>query len=862
MRATVVVLAALLIAAVAARDFTSEFKAFKSMHKKVYPTKEEETKRFHIFVSNMKRAEKLQASNPLATFGASVYADLSAEEFKSHHNGERHFARAAAKAKPIAWEKASAATSIDWRTKGAVTAVKNQGQCGSCWSFSTTGNIEGQWFLAGHSLVSLSEQLLVSCDTIDDGCNGGLMDNAFDWLVQDHNGTIVTEASYPYVSGGGVAPACNEHGDFGARITGHLDLPKNEAQMASWCAVHGPVAIGVDATSWQTYMGGIMTNCISSQVDHGVLIVGFDDNNSPPYWIIKNSWGASWGESGYIRVEKGTNQCLITDYPCSSIVTPAGPTPPPTPSPPTTPAPPTPPPTPAPPLPRGWIDLFQPPYDQGPSIMMALSCLDASTCYIPGGSNGIGFDVYTFNGQPNGVFTPLNMPDAALMVMAIGMGGSASNPKGAVGGVGIGNGIQYAVNATTFEPSAVAELIVTLQDLRTSKNGMDVLAVDQANTPAVALFSADGGAIFEAKTINIAMPANCTSARYGAMPSTSTWYVTFGSWPNSKSVQGGVSVSERVNLVRDVKGNVRRDVKKMLRSNEGGSWSSSSSASQSTSSSSGSGGYSIYTAAIAKTTDGGNTWTSLISEATDFYFNAIDCISATKCVAVAEGFNENAAARVYFTEDGQNFREVFRLNSTSSTAYSLMSVRYASATEVWAAGSAEGELSSSGLIVVSKDGGKTWTIASENLANIGDITGLSFLENGIGFATAVTIYQDSTILRYDPNGPAPGPPTPAPPSYTFTQMVCSNSACSVGCQNVSLPTGQCLQVNGGGSAIVTCTTSALDEQVFQSSDCTGTSQSASMPLNQCLQDTSGNYLENFCSLSAGAKKGKHYKRVL
>jgi len=110
--------------------------------------------------------------------------------------------------------------------------------------------------------------------------------------------------------------------------------------MATWVYSNGPLSIAVDATSWQTYTGGIMTNCISNQIDHGVLIVGFDDNNNPPYWIVKNSWTNTWGEAGYIRVEKGTDQCLITSYPCSSKVkkagppgpTPPGPTPPPGPS--------------------------------------------------------------------------------------------------------------------------------------------------------------------------------------------------------------------------------------------------------------------------------------------------------------------------------------------------------------------------------------------------------------------------------------------------------------------------------------------------------------------------------------------------
>ena len=189
----------------------------------------------------------------------------------------------------------------------------------SCWAFSSTGGIEGQWFLAGNTLTSVAEQELVSCDKTDSGCNGGLMDNAFAWLQSAKNGQIVTEASYPYTSGGGVSGQCKYSSSMpvGATISGHADLPHDEDQMAAWMMTNGPISIAVDATSFQSYTGGIMSNCISQQLDHGVLAVGVTDS----YWIIKNSWGASWGEAGYIRVAKGTNQCLLKNSPCHPKVT-------------------------------------------------------------------------------------------------------------------------------------------------------------------------------------------------------------------------------------------------------------------------------------------------------------------------------------------------------------------------------------------------------------------------------------------------------------------------------------------------------------------------------------------------------------
>lgn len=342
---TLVVLAALVVVAMAAQDYAKSFEDFKTKYGRVYASGSENARRYQIFVENMQIAEKLQASNPLATFGVNEFADVSAAEFKVRHNAEKHYARVANKAGPAPVKGVvGLPPSVDWRTKGAVTAVKNQGQCGSCWSFSTTGNIEGQWFLAGNTLVALSEQELVSCDTIDQGCNGGLMDDAFDWLVQNRGGQIVTEASYPYVSGGGNVPACDISGKVvGAAISGHHDIAHDETTMAETLGKIGPVSIAVDATSWQTYTGGIMTNCQSVQLDHGVLIVGFEGSGSIPYWIIKNSWAASWGESGYIRVQFGTDQCLITKYPTSSVVNGSI-----APQPPTPPTPPGPNPTPAP----------------------------------------------------------------------------------------------------------------------------------------------------------------------------------------------------------------------------------------------------------------------------------------------------------------------------------------------------------------------------------------------------------------------------------------------------------------------------------------------------------------------------------
>jgi cysteine peptidase B len=320
-------------------EFQTMFSAFLSAQNRVYASAEERTRRFDIFVENMKRASHLASLNPHAMFGASPFADLTTEEFQAYHNGKNFFeshvqelgkqtaAGHALYASRISEDELkSIPESMDWREKGAVTPVKDQGQCGSCWAFSTTGGVEGQWFLAGNKLTALSEQELVSCDTVDSGCEGGLMNSAYEWILSNHSGRFVTEASYPYESGGGVAPACSpDRGTFGASITGHYNIYHDESQMRGWVATHGPLSLAVDASAWQLYLGGVLTTCGGSALDHGVLIVGYSVHGEQwpfnvPYWIFKNSWGSDWGASGYIYIAFGSDQCLLTHYPVTAIV--------------------------------------------------------------------------------------------------------------------------------------------------------------------------------------------------------------------------------------------------------------------------------------------------------------------------------------------------------------------------------------------------------------------------------------------------------------------------------------------------------------------------------------------------------------
>ena len=707
-----------------------QFDMFKKDYHRSYASADEEAFRLGVFIENMDRADKLTQDNPLAIFGVNEFADVTRDEFKRYHNAEKYYAERKKNLVDDATTAVGNVTAIDWRELGAVTYVKNQGQCGSCWSFSVTGNIEGQWYLGGNDLVAVSEQFLVSCDSNCSGCDGCWMDWAFDWIVKNHSGNMYTEASYPYVSGGGVAPACNTTGAvFGAQITGYVDLPQFEPQMAQWCAQNGPISIGVDATSFQSYISGIITNCVSEQVDHGVLIVGFNLEShgffEPAYWIIKNSWGKSWGEDGFLRVAYGSDQCLITSHVSSSTVH-RNPTPQPAPP---TPAPPTPPPTPSPPLPPNtWSNLFGVPYDNLPSSMSGISCTSLKNCYVASAmANGGGNFVFQFNGELQGEFNPLSLASQPLWFSAITVGGTDANPKGVVGGSGIGNGLQYFANSSAFVVSS-GEFFVNAVDLRSSPSGQHILGTD-SDLPLGVLSSSSAGASFVAVPVTSSVPSNCTAVQYTAMPSENVWYVTLGSTPNSAPISSS-SFAERQKRQHDAKGDF-----------------GSSSSSQG----SGSDNYTnpcFYTAVVAKTTDGGKTWANVfVASNSTFSLSGIDCANNTHCVAVGSG---QTGGLIYQTTDGTNFKLVYSWDNADSLTHTISKVRFASSSSVWAAATQTYLLWSSLVLLHSTNGGSTWNVESTNIANLTSLTDLTFTEGGVGFATATLSSGAYTILRYQP----------------------------------------------------------------------------------------------------------------
>jgi len=297
------------------REYQREFTKFVKSFNRRYTT-DEFFSRFEIFKQNLDVIELHNSQTDItSTMGINQYADMTSEEMSNKLNGYRPINRV----KNVRHLKLSAAapSALDWNQKGAVTAIKDQGQCGSCWSFSATGSIEGAVFLKTGNLTSLSEQQLMDCSHPegDDSCEGGLMDDAFQFVL-DNKG-ICAESDYPYKA---KDEKCQKTCKTVSTITSFADVDFDEKkptdETALMAAVQlGPVSIAIEADKpiFQLYTGGVITNAKScgTDLDHGVLIVGYgtDAATNVDYWLVKNSWGPKWGEKGFVRLARNMNMC-------------------------------------------------------------------------------------------------------------------------------------------------------------------------------------------------------------------------------------------------------------------------------------------------------------------------------------------------------------------------------------------------------------------------------------------------------------------------------------------------------------------------------------------------------------------------
>jgi len=310
MKSVAILLFALIACALAVTetDYRVSFTNWMRKHQRTYHHEEFMT-RYAIFKKNFDIVEKNNAENNGMRLGLNKFADLESSEFARYYLGVRLHADTEFTFSEPSAPVVGLPASLDWHAKGAVTPIKNQEQCGSCWSFSTTGSTEGCHFIKTGTLTGLSEQNLMDCSVSygNNGCNGGLMTDAMQYIIA--NKGIDTEASYPYTAEDGT---CHFKKDkVGATLASFTNVQTGDENDLQVKANVGPVSVAIDASqnSFQLYDSGVYYEpaCSSTQLDHGVLVAGWGVSGSSDYWLVKNSWGTSWGLNGYIWMSRNRN---------------------------------------------------------------------------------------------------------------------------------------------------------------------------------------------------------------------------------------------------------------------------------------------------------------------------------------------------------------------------------------------------------------------------------------------------------------------------------------------------------------------------------------------------------------------------
>ncbi len=310
----------------------AKFMKFVNSNKKIYANHMEFLEKYEIFKENLHKVMAMQKTQALSkeastfSWGITPFFDLTTEEFAKRYlnlkiNSLENLRK---ESLPLTVDSKikDAPPTYDWRKQGAVSSIKNQGMCGSCWAFSAVGNLEGQHQIkTGTKVVDLSTQQLVDCDKVDQGCNGGLMDDAFNYVKKA--GGIEADSDYPYT---GSDDKCHfDSTKVVVKDTGYkMATTQNEDDIKNMLYQTGPLSVAMNATPLQFYFFGVFNPyfswlCSPSGLNHGVLLVGYGTEKGwlygeIKYWIVKNSWGKFWGEEGFFRIIRGTGACGINTY--------------------------------------------------------------------------------------------------------------------------------------------------------------------------------------------------------------------------------------------------------------------------------------------------------------------------------------------------------------------------------------------------------------------------------------------------------------------------------------------------------------------------------------------------------------------
>ncbi len=305
-----------------------KFQQFVTKYEKKYDSIEEYMARYQVFCQSLRQPFKLGRSFKT---GITKFSDMTRQEFRKTYLNLNFNALAGMNFKPAYFVANGAAPEeLNFIEKGYLQGVKDQGSCGSCFAFSAIANIEGLYFTKFGKNKEFSEQMIVDCDTEDSGCNGGLMELTFEWLKG--NGGIMSMADYPYKGRKQKCKSDKSKYDPDVKVTGWEKLgdpqetwsPVDEDEIKEYLFAKGPLAIALNADPLQYYSSGIIdldsSECDPDGMNHAVTLVGYGTEKNTPYWLVRNSWGKSWGEKGYFRMYRGKGVCGINQYITTAIL--------------------------------------------------------------------------------------------------------------------------------------------------------------------------------------------------------------------------------------------------------------------------------------------------------------------------------------------------------------------------------------------------------------------------------------------------------------------------------------------------------------------------------------------------------------